>query len=272
MTVEVMGIVNVTPDSFSDGGLFADRDAAVQHGRDMVSRGATIIDVGGESTRPGATPVDSAEEMRRTVPVVEELASLGTVVSIDTRHADVARAAVAAGATIVNDVSAGLGDVAADLGVTWIAMHMAGDPATMQDEPRYDDVVSEVLDHLVSRARAAQLAGAADVWIDPGIGFGKDLDHNLALLAAVDRFVETGYRVVVGVSRKRMLGTLTARSDAGRMGSELAEPAPLSERGEAGLALGVWAALEGASVLRVHDVAPHAAALAALNLATERNE
>ena len=244
----VMGVVNVTPDSFSDGGRFLDPGAAIAHGLALASEGAAWIDVGGESTRPGAVPVDPAEEHRRVLPVVEGLAAAGCAVSIDTRHAEVARAAVASGATLVNDVSASLGDVAADLGVAWVAMHMRGTPATMQQHAVYDDVVREVCDHLVERAEAALAAGVPEVWIDPGIGFAKTIDHNLALLAHLDRLVATGYPVLVATSRKGFLGTLLGRSD----GRE--EPAPVDDRLDGSLATATWALAQGAAMVRVHDV------------------
>src|SRR5215207_8728037 len=183
-----MGILNVTPDSFSDGGRFLDPEVAIDHGRAMVREGAAIVDVGGESTRPGAEPVETAEELRRVVPVVEALAR-ELRVSIDTTKPEIARAAVAAGATLVNDVSASLGGLAAELGVGWVAMHMQGEPRTMQAAPHYDDVVDEVLAFLVGRAEAAQRAGVEEVWIDPGIGFGKTAAHNLSLLRHLNRFV-----------------------------------------------------------------------------------
>src|SRR5688500_6747311 len=168
-----MGVINVTPDSFSDGGRFVDAGAAVAHGLELLAEGADWLDVGGESTRPGAAPVDESEELRRVVPVGEGLASEGARVSIDTRKPAVARAAVAAGATLLNDVGAANGAVAAELGVAWAAMHMQGEPTTMQDDPRYGDVVADVLDHLVAVAEAAAAAGVPEVWIDPGIGFGQ---------------------------------------------------------------------------------------------------
>jgi dihydropteroate synthase len=244
----VMGVLNVTPDSFSDGGRFLSADDAVAHGHRLAEEGADWIDVGGESTRPGAEPVPEAEELRRVIPVVESLAAAGRRVSIDTRHEAVARAAVAAGATFLNDVSSSLGDVAADLGVAWAAMHAQGDPRTMQDAPRYDDVVAEVLDHLVSRADAARAAGVPEVWIDPGIGFGKTAAHNLALLAGLDRFVATGYPVLVGTSRKAFLGRLLADSDGA------AEPVPTDDRLEGSLATATWAMANGAAMVRAHDV------------------
>ena len=240
----VMGIVNVTPDSFSDGGRFLDHGAAVAHGRRLVDEGASVIDVGGESTRPGAAPVAVDEEIDRVVPVVAGLAA-DTRVSIDTRHAEVARAAVDAGATIINDVSASLGGVAGELGVGWVAMHMQGDPRTMQAEPHYEDVVGEVLDFLVDRARSAEEAGVSEVWIDPGIGFGKTTAHNLELLAHLDQLVDTGWPVVVGASRKRFLGELSAVDG---------EPPAASDRREGSVAVATWAFLQGAAVVRAHDV------------------
>jgi GTP cyclohydrolase I len=193
----VMGIVNVTPDSFSDGGRLADADAAIAHGLALAAAGADVVDVGGESTRPGARPSRLAEELDRVVPVVRGLAP-HVRVSVDTRTPEVAERAVAAGATLVNDVSASLWEVAAAAGAGWVAMHMQGEPATMQDDPRYGDVVTEVRDHLVERAEAAGAAGVREVWIDPGIGFGKDLGHNLELLARLDELVACGLPVVVG--------------------------------------------------------------------------
>jgi len=244
----VMGVVNVTPDSFSDGGQFADHEGAIAHGLELAAAGADWVDVGGESTRPGATEVPEAEELRRVVPVVEALAAAGLAVSIDTRKAAVARAAVAAGARLVNDVSASLGDVAAELGVAWAAMHAQGEPATMQHAPHYDDVVREVRDHLVARADAALAAGVPEVWIDPGIGFGKTADHNLTLLAHLDELVATGYPVLVGTSRKGFLGALLGRSDG------TAGPAPMDDRLEGSLATATWAMAAGARMVRVHDV------------------
>jgi dihydropteroate synthase len=243
-----MGVVNVTPDSFSDGGHFADHAAAVAHGRQLVADGADWIDVGGESTRPGAAPVDEAEERRRVLPVVRALAGDGIPVSIDTRKEGVARAAVEAGATLLNDVGASLGHVAADLSVAWAAMHAQGDPATMQDDPTYDDVVAEVLAFLVDRAEAAIAAGVPQVWIDPGIGFGKTQAHNLALLAHLDELVATGHPVLVGTSRKGFLGALLGRSDGGD------GPTPVDDRLEGSLATATWAMACGVGMVRVHDV------------------
>ncbi|MBN2624512.1 MAG: dihydropteroate synthase [Acidimicrobiales bacterium] len=253
-----MGIVNVTPDSFSDGGRFLDHGAAVDHAHRIVARGADWVDVGGESTRPRAAPVPADEELRRVIPVVRALAADGVAVSIDTRKAEVARAAVDAGARMINDVSATLADVAAATGAGFVAMHMLGDPRTMQEHPHYDDVVADVRDYLVDRADAARAAGVAEVWIDPGIGFGKTLEHNLDLVANLDVLVATGYPVLVGTSRKAMLGTLAARSDAG------GQPPPPSDRLEGSLATAVWSACRGAAMLRVHDVEATARALAAV--------
>ena len=253
----VMGILNVTPDSFSDGGRFLDHVAALEHGRQLIDEGASIGDVGGESTRPGAAPGGVDEELARVLPVVAGLAD-DVRVSIDTRHEAVARAAVASGASMVNDVSAGLGGVAAELGVGWVAMHMLGDPRTMQDEPRYDDVVAEVRDFLVGRAERAADLGVSEVWIDPGIGFGKDTAHNLELLARIDELVATGWPVVVGVSRKRFLGVLTAASDAGH-GSVPhhdgnVRATPVDDRREGSVAVAAWAYSRGVGMVRAHDV------------------
>ena len=257
----VMGVLNVTPDSFSDGGRFDDQDAAIAHGRRMLDEGAAILDVGGESTRPGAEPVGVDEELARVVPVVEVLADLDDVVagsvriSIDTRHAEVARGAVAAGASIVNDVSSTLDGVAAELGVGWVAMHMRGDPRTMQHEPSYEDVVGEVRDFLVLRAERAAALGVGEVWIDPGIGFGKTTAHNLAILARLDELVATGWPVVLGVSRKRFLGDLTARSDLRAVrGTGPPGLTPPDDRREASVAMATWAFHQGVAVVRAHDV------------------
>jgi dihydropteroate synthase len=242
-----MGVVNVTPDSFSDGGRYLDPDAAVAHGRRLVAEGADVIDVGGESTRPGAEPVSVDEEIRRVEPVITALAD-SVRVSVDTRHAAVAEAAVAAGATMVNDVSASLHETAARLGVAWVAMHMQGEPGTMQVDPRYDDVVAEVRDHLVARAEAAVAAGVSEVWIDPGFGFGKTVEHNLDLLAHLDELVATGWPVLVGTSRKSTLGRLLADSDG------TSDPPPAEDRLEASIATATYAMARGAGMIRAHDV------------------
>jgi dihydropteroate synthase len=261
-----MGVVNVTPDSFSDGGLYFEHAHAIARGQQIVAEGADVVDVGGESTRPYAEPVDPVEEQRRVLPVIEALA--GDVrVSIDTRNAGTARAAVAAGATLINDVSASLWPVAADLGVGWVAMHMLGDPRTMQRSPHYDDVVREVRGFLVERAERAVDAGVDEVWIDPGFGFGKNADHNLALLAHVDELVATGFPVVAGLSRKSFLGRLLAVSDARAAAPALpgldaplhptdgTEPVDADDRLEGSVATAVWALAHGVQMVRVHDVA-----------------
>jgi dihydropteroate synthase len=251
----VMGVVNVTPDSFSDGGRYLDPGAAVRHGRELAAEGASILDVGGESTRPGADPVSEAEERERVVGVVEGLAP-DTRVSIDTTKAGVAAAALAAGATLVNDVSAfrfspDLAGVVADSGVDCCLMHMLGDPRTMQDDPRYEDVVSDVKAFLEERLDFAVRAGVPEdhVWLDPGIGFGKTVGHNLELLARLDEIVALGRPVVVGTSRKTFLGTLAGGREPG-------------ERLPGTIATNVMALERGATVFRVHDVAPVADALA----------
>jgi dihydropteroate synthase len=241
----VMGIVNVTPDSFSDGGRHDSVDAAIAHGLSLLSEGAAILDIGGESSRPGSSPVDAATEMARVLPVVEALAGHARV-SIDTHKPEVARAAVAKGATLINDISASLWPVAAELGVGWIAMHMQGEPATMQDDPRYGDVVEEVRAFLAERAAAAAAAGVGEIWIDPGFGFGKTDAHNLALLARLDRIVDLGWPVLVGTSRKGTLGNLLAASDGA--------PVPVDDRLAASIATEVWAMHQGASMIRAHDV------------------
>ena len=241
----VMGIVNVTPDSFSDGGRHASADAAIAHGLELLAQGAAVIDVGGESSRPGSSRVDADTEMARVLPVVEALAGHGRV-SIDTHKPEVARAAVAKGATLINDITASLWPVAAELGVGWIAMHMQGEPATMQDDPQYVDVVDEVRAFLAERAATAAAAGVEEVWIDPGFGFGKTDAHNLALLSRLDRFVDLGWPVLVGTSRKGTLGNLLAASDGA--------PVPVDDRLAASIATEVWAMHQGASMIRAHDV------------------
>ena len=259
-TLTVMGIVNVTPDSFSDGGSYLDADDAVAHGLRLVAEGADVIDVGGESTRPGAEPVSVDAELARVLGVVEQLSEKVTV-SIDTRHEAVARAAVAAGATILNDVGASLGRVAADLGVGWVAMHSPADPSVMARHVHYVYVVDEVTSSLVDAAEDALSAGAPRVWIDPGIGFGKDLDGNLDLLAHLDQLVTTGWPVALGTSRKSSLGILSGQAD--RLIDPAAFDPPTEDRLEASLATAVWAATAGVEMLRVHDVALTVEAIAA---------
>lgn len=252
----VMGILNVTPDSFSDGGQFVDVDRAVAHGRDLLRQGADIIDVGGESTRPGADPVGAAEEAARVVPVITALAPHGRV-SVDTAKAEVAAAAVAAGADLINDVSASLHAVAAEHQVGWVAMHMQGEPRTMQHDPTYGDVVAEVEAYLRARAELARDAGVPEVWIDPGIGFGKTADHNWQLLAAIDRLAAIGLPVAVGTSRKAFLGAAMAQADP------TTTTVPPADRLEGSVATAVRAVASGAAMVRVHDVAATVAALGA---------
>lgn len=257
-----MGIVNVTPDSFSDGGRFVDPDRAVAHARALVAAGADVVDVGGESSRPGAEPVDEATELARVLPVVAALA--GEVrVSVDTAKAAVAHAAVDAGATLVNDITASLHEVAAARGVGWVAMHMQGRPRTMQVAPHYDDVVAEVAAHLSERAGAAERDGVGEVWVDPGIGFGKTAAHNWALLAALPSLVAAGRPVVVGTSRKAFLGAVLGVADG------VDGPVPVDDRLEGSVATAVHAALAGAAMVRVHDVAATVAALEAAGLRAE---
>jgi dihydropteroate synthase len=245
----VMGVVNVTPDSFSDGGEFLDAQAAVDHGVEIAAEGAAIVDVGGESTRPGAAEVSEGEELRRVVPVVERLTQAGLRVSIDTRKARVAEAALQAGARIVNDVSAfrhepELAALVASAGAGCCLMHMLGDPRTMQQDPQYDDVVSDVKAFLEERLAFAVAEGVPEerVWLDPGIGFGKTVEHNLELLRRLDEIVAIGRPVVIGTSRKSFLGKLVG----GR---------PERERLPGTIATNVIAWERGAEVFRVHDVA-----------------
>ena len=239
-----MGVLNVTPDSFSDGGRWFGTEAAIARGLEMVGEGADIVDVGGESTRPGAEPVDEREEQSRVVPVIEVLAP-HVRISVDTRKAAVAEAAIDAGASLVNDVSASLWEVAARGGAGWVAMHMRGEPATMQFEAWYRDVVTEVRDVLVDRARRAREAGVEEVWVDPGIGFAKTAEHNLALLRHLRVLVGAGFPVMVGTSRKSFLAHL----DRPR------RPHPVEDRLEGSLATAAWALTQGATMVRVHDVA-----------------
>ncbi len=255
----VMGIVNVTPDSFSDGGAHADTGAAVAHGLRLAAEGADILDVGGESTRPGAEGVPLEEELRRVVPVIERLAKETALpVSVDTFKPGVMRAAVAAGAGMINDICGlrreGALDAAAELGVPVVIMHMLGEPRSMQDSPHYDDVVAEVHRFLAERIFAAEMAGVArrNIVVDPGFGFGKTAAHNLALLAGLERFTGLGVPVLAGLSRKRTIGELTGR--------EL--PA---ERIHGSVAAHLLAAQRGAKILRVHDVAATVDALKVWN-------
>jgi len=243
-----MGVVNVTPDSFSDGGLFLDADSAVAHGERLVTDGAAILDVGGQSSRPGAEPVLEAVELERTSPVIQRLAAADVArLSIDTSKFAVAEAALDAGATIVNDVSAfrfapELAGLVADRGAACCLMHMRGEPRTMQDDPRYDDVVSDVKGFLEQRLAFAVAEGVREdkVWLDPGIGFGKTVEHNLELLRRLDEICAIGRPVVVGTSRKGFLGQITGRSEGERLAGTIATNVMALER--------------GAAVFRVHDV------------------
>jgi dihydropteroate synthase len=244
----VMGIVNVTPDSFSGDGLSLDAGAAVKLGTQQVEQGADILDVGGESTRPGSDPVPADEEIERVVPVIEGLAAQVEVpISVDTRKAEVARAALEAGAAIVNDVSAGADpamlELVRDSGAGLVLMHMRGEPKTMQEAPRYDDVVREVRDFLADRIGAAVAAGVArgQLCADPGIGFGKDLAHNLALLRDIGSFRDLRVPILVGPSRKRFIGQLTDARDP-------------QDRVEGTAAAVAWCAVQGVEIVRVHDV------------------
>ncbi|HEY5973083.1 MAG TPA: dihydropteroate synthase [Pseudoxanthomonas sp.] len=256
---QVMGIINVTPDSFSDGGAHDTLEAAVAHGLKLAGEGADLLDIGGESTRPGAEEVSIEEELRRVVPVIERLAKETSLpISIDTSKPEVMRAAVAAGAGMINDVYAlrreGALDAAAALGVTVVLMHMQGEPRSMQDAPDYDDVVGDVHRFLAERIFAAEMAGIAkkNLVIDPGFGFGKNTQHNLALLAQLDRFVELGVPVLAGLSRKRTIGELTGREG-------------MADRVSGSVAAHLIAAQRGAMILRVHDVAATVDALKVWN-------
>lgn len=276
----VMGIVNVTPDSFDAETRTFSQQQAVQRGLQLAAQGAAIIDVGGESTRPGAASVGRAEELRRVLPVVQELAQQlepNVKISIDTMHAEVAEKAVGQGATIINDMSATLGPLAGALKVSYVAAHMPAPAAVMQAHACYENVVGQVLQQVCEAAQNAADLGATKVWIDPGLGFGKTFEHNLELVAHIDRFIDSGFPVLVGVSRKSTIGLLHAKSDASidrrrkqtspasqrkdmpldnrdRLEAEL-EPTPSHDRLEGSLAVACWCFDRGVEVLRVHDVA-----------------
>jgi dihydropteroate synthase len=241
-----MGIVNITADSFSDGGRFLDARTAIAHGIRLQEEGADLIDVGGESTRPGAVPVSADEELGRVIPVVEALAARGIAVSVDTMKPEVMRAAIGAGASMINDVNAfrapGAIDAVAASRVDACVMHMQGTPATMQADPSYDDVVAEVSGYLRDRARALEAAGVASdrIVVDPGFGFGKTLAHNVALFRALPALASMGYRVLVGLSRKKSIGDITGR--------------PVAERAAGSVAAALLAVQNGANFVRVHDV------------------
>ena len=252
----IMGIVNVTPDSFSDGGDAYQMTDAIAHGFLQIEQGAHIVDIGGESTRPGAVPVPEAEEITRVVPVIKALASAGAVVSIDTSHANVMAAAIDAGAKIVNDVTALEGDprsldVVAKAGVSLCLMHMQGEPQTMQKDPTYGDVVAEILDYLNARVAVCEAAGLdrSEIAIDPGIGFGKTIDHNLTLINKLDAFTHMGCPVLLGLSRKNFIARLSRGE----------EPKDRLAGSLAGALAGV---VRGAHILRVHDVAETCQAVA----------
>jgi dihydropteroate synthase len=256
--MKLMGIVNVTPDSFSEGGRYRDPEAAIEHGRRLRAEGAAILDVGGESTAPGATPVSLAVELERTEPVVAALAAEGATVSIDTAKAAVAAAALDAGAGIVNDVTALRGDpemasLCAERGATVVLTHMLGTPATMQDHPSYREVVADVREFFEERLAAATAAGidAERVWLDPGIGFGKTDAHNATLLARLGELAALGQPIVVGTSRKSFIGRLDGSPPGERLGGTIASS--------------LLAAANGAAMLRVHDVAEMRQALRVAN-------
>ncbi len=245
----VMGVLNVTPDSFSDGGEFFDTEKAIEKGEQMAAEGAAIIDVGGESSRPGAKSVPTDEQIKRAVPVIEGLCKrIGVPISIDTYNVEVAQAALEAGAGMINDITAlsdeRMAELASQQKVPAVLMHMQGTPATMQAEPKYEDVVGEVLEFLMERAKRAEQFGIAKnmIFIDPGIGFGKTLEHNLLILRNIRKFVETGYRVCIGTSRKSFIGKITGKE----------KPADRIFGTAATVAL---CAAAGVSIVRVHDVA-----------------
>ncbi|MEV4835509.1 dihydropteroate synthase [Nonomuraea sp. NPDC049486] len=256
----VMGVVNVTPDSFSDGGLWFDEAAAIRHGFELVAQGADIVDVGGESTRPGASRVSLDEELARVVPVIGALAAEGVQVSVDTMRAEVAKAAVEAGAVLVNDVSGGLADpqmprVVAAAGVPYVVMHWRGHSEDMQSRAVYEDVVTEVCEELAKRVELVLAEGVSreQIVLDPGLGFAKNATHNWALLAAIPRLTELGYPLLIGASRKRFLGRLLADADG--------TPRPFDRNDDATLAVTALAARDGAWCVRVHTVGPNADAV-----------
>ncbi|MFG1749387.1 dihydropteroate synthase [Streptosporangium sandarakinum] len=256
----VMGVVNVTPDSFSDGGRWFDPKAAVRHGLELVEQGADIVDVGGESTRPGAARVPLDEELARVEPVIRELSREGVAVSVDTMRAEVARAAVDAGAVLVNDVSGGLADpemprVVAATGVAYVVMHWRGHSHAMERRAVYDDVVSEVREELAKRVASVLAEGVAEeqIVLDPGLGFSKNAEHNWAVLAGLDRLAELGHPLLIGASRKRFLGRLLAEPDG--------TPRPFDRSDDATLAVTAIVAREGAWCVRVHNVRPNADAV-----------
>jgi dihydropteroate synthase len=258
----IMGVVNVTPDSFSDGGRYIELKHALAHARALIAEGADLLDIGGESTRPGAAPVNHDEERRRVLPVIEALADGAVPISIDTQKPELMREAAAAGAVMVNDVygfrAPGALEAVAESTAAICIMHMQGEPRTMQHDPQYDDVITEVRDYLAERVRAAEAAGIARerIAVDPGFGFGKSLEHNLALLRGLQSFSGVGGALLAGLSRKTMLGRITGREPAGRV--------------FASVAAAMIAVQNGAQIVRVHDVAATRDALAVLR-AVESN-
>ena len=252
----LMGVVNVTPDSFSDGGDFLDPSIAIQHGKSLIEAGADILDIGGESTRPGSKPISSDEECRRILPVIEGLVDAGVLISVDTRHAAVMRQAIAAGAHIVNDVTALTGDpesveVCAEAGVDVVLMHMQGEPGTMQDNPHYDDAALDIVEDMQARLLELQAAGipTSRVAVDPGIGFGKNLEHNLRILSHIDAFHALGVPLVLGVSRKSFISKIDRNADP-------------KDRIAGSIAAAIAGWDRGVQIYRVHDVAETRQALA----------
>lgn len=255
-TPRLMGVVNVTPDSFSDGGDFLDSQVAIDHGKRLIDEGADILDIGGESTRPGSKPITTDEECDRILPVIESLAGNGVLISVDTRHADVMRRAIAAGAAIVNDVTALTGDpdsanVCVDAGVDVVLMHMQGTPETMQNNPTYEDAALDILDYMGARLVALEAAGLArdKICIDPGIGFGKNLDHNLRILSGIDAFHALGVPLLLGVSRKSFI-------------SKIDRDVAAKDRVAGSIAAAIAGWDRGVQLFRVHDVAETRQALA----------
>lgn len=255
-TPRLMGVVNVTPDSFSDGGDFLDAQAAIDHGKRLVDDGAHILDIGGESTRPGSKPITVDEECGRILPVIDGLADIGVPISVDTRHADVMRRAINAGASIVNDVTALTGDpnsieVCAETGVDVALMHMQGTPETMQDDPTYDDAALDIVDYMRERIETLEAAGIGrdKICVDPGIGFGKTLEHNLRILSAIDAFHELGVPILLGVSRKSFI-------------TKIDRNVPAKDRVAGSIAAAIAGWDRGVQIFRVHDVAETRQALA----------
>jgi dihydropteroate synthase len=243
---QIMGILNVTPDSFSDGGLYIDKKRAINHAVKLALDGADIIDIGGESTRPGAEPVSISQELDRVIPIIEKLKTMLPIrISVDTRKPEVAKQAILSGASLINDVSAELFEVCAQCNAGWIAMHKKGEPKTMQLDPQYESVTEEVFSYLSHKAQEGLKAGVKEVYVDPGIGFGKTVKHNLELLAGINKLKELGLNVVVGTSRKSFLGVVGKIKD---------EPLSVQNRLAPTLATVAWLARAGVNMVRVHDV------------------